>query len=504
MAVDLRLVLPGTTAAPLHGLAASRAIEAQACARAGDFTLMLRAGTDAARLALARWPHARRVWVACGPGNNGGDGLVMARCLHQLGRQVTVTHLSGRGTVPADAQRALAQAVQAGVTFGDAPAPGAVDLAVDALLGLGQDRPPGEAVLALIDALHACQAPILALDLPTGLAADSGQTLGEHGVRASATLSLLTLKPGLFTADGRDHAGEIWWSTLGATLDGAAPDALLLGADEARRLPPRPHAGHKGAFGDLWVLGGAAGMQGAAVLAAHAALAAGAGRVYLATLADTAVHALPGAPAALMHRDTHALRQPERLAAATVVAGCGGGGDMGAELPAPIRHAARLVLDADALNAVAAEPALATALVARGHAARPTVLTPHPLEAARLLDSSTRAVQADRLAAARALARRFGAVVVLKGSGSVIATPEGPPWINATGNARLASAGTGDVLAGWLGGRWAALGDATDAAARAAREAVWRHGLAADRAGPHVLIADSLIEAMLASTADAA
>ncbi|MBQ0959546.1 NAD(P)H-hydrate dehydratase [Ideonella sp. 4Y11] len=498
MAVDLRFVVPGTTAAPLHGQAASRAMEARACAQAGDFTLMQRAGTDAARLVLARWPHARRIWVACGPGNNGGDGLVMARRLHQLGRQVSITHLGSRGPAPADASRALTEAVQAGVPVGEPPAAGTVDLAVDALLGLGQNRAPSETVAALVDALHACQAPILALDLPTGLDTDSGQALGEHTVRAHATLCLLTLKPGLFTAEGRDHAGEIWWSTLGAALDSAAPDARLLGADDAQRLPPRPHAGHKGAFGDLWVLGGAPGMQGAALLAARAALSAGAGRVYLASLADAG--ALP-APAALMQREARALREPALLATATVVAGCGGGADVAAELPAPIHHAARLLLDADALNAVAAEPALASALTARGRAGRPTVLTPHPLEAARLLDSSTRAVQSNRLEAARALAQRFGAVVVLKGSGSVIAAPNGPPWINGSGNARLATAGTGDVLAGWLGGRWAALGDTADAPLRAACEAVWRHGRAADRAGPHVLIADALIDAMLASTA---
>lgn len=497
MAVDLRLVSPGSTTAPLHGQAASRKVEAGACAAAGHFTLMRRAGTEAARLWLARWPHARSVWVACGPGNNGGDGLVMARCLHQRGIQVQVT-LVGDAPRPADARQALDEAIAAGVPVGPPPVPGTVDVVVDALLGLGQNRAPGGDMAALVGALNASGAPVLALDVPTGLDADSGQALGDEAVRASVTLSMLTLKPGLFTGDGRDLAGEIWWTPLGVDLAVVTPTARLLGAAEAQGLPARPHAGHKGLFGDLWVLGGAPGMQGAALLAARAALAAGAGRVYLASLAGGVS---PCAPAALMSRSAQELQAPQRLTTATVVAGCGGGTAIALDLPAPIRHAARLVLDADALNAVAAEQALASALEARGRARRPTVLTPHPLEAARLLGCTARAVQSDRLAAARQLSERFGALVVLKGSGSVIAAPGALPWINATGNARLASAGTGDVLAGWLGGRWSALGERPDAAVLAARESVWRHGRAADRAQGTVLIADALIDAMLTDTA---
>lgn len=498
MANPLRPVVAGFTDAPLHGQSGSRAIEAQALRQSGDFVLMRRAGTDAARLWRARWPHARSVWVACGPGNNGGDGLVMASCLHRNGVRVSVTHLPGSGPMPSDARRALDEAIAAGVPFGPPPSAHQVEGAVDALLGLGQDRPASGALAGLVMALHQCQVPILSLDVPTGLDADSGVALGDAVVRAQLTLSMLTLKPGLFTGVGRDLAGEIWWSTLGADLSSAHPDAYLLGAAQADALPGRAHAGHKGAFGDVWVLGGAAGMQGAARLAARAALAAGAGRVYLATLADGAG---AGLPSALMVRDAATLQQPVLLSSVTVVAGCGGGPAIASELPAPIRHAARLLLDADALNAVAAEPGLARALESRGRAGRPTVLTPHPLEAARLLGSTVAGVQADRLAAARALAARFSAVVVLKGSGSVIATPSGTPWINASGNARLSSAGTGDVLAGWLGGRWASLGLAPEAAIRSALEAVWRHGRAADTVQTHVLTADDLVDAMLSSTA---
>ncbi|MBN8486483.1 MAG: NAD(P)H-hydrate dehydratase [Burkholderiales bacterium] len=497
MAVDLRLVVPGCTCAPLHGQAASRCLEAQACAEAGPFTLMRRAGTDAARLWLARWPHARRVWLACGPGNNGGDGLVMARRLHLHGLQVLVT-LVGTGPGPADALQALDEARAAGVPFGPPPEAGMLDGAVDALLGLGQNRAPDGTMAALVTTLNTIRCPVLALDVPTGLNADSGQPLGDAVVRAAATLSMLTLKPGLFTGSGRDLAGEIWWTPLGVDLATAAPTARLLGSADAQVLPARPHAGHKGLYGDLWVLGGAAGMQGAALLAARAALAAGAGRVYLACLAGDLGRC---APSALMSRSPQDLQAPERLSTATVIAGCGGGTVIASELPAPIRHAARLVLDADALNAVAGEPSLTAALEMRGRAGRPTVLTPHPLEAARLLGVTAKAVQADRLAAAGQLAGRFGAVVVLKGSGSVIAAPGEAPWINATGNARLSSAGTGDVLAGWLAGRWSSLGGHPHAPMLAAREAVWRHGLAADQARGTVLIADALIGAMHADSA---
>jgi ADP-dependent NAD(P)H-hydrate dehydratase / NAD(P)H-hydrate epimerase len=188
------------------------------------------------------------------------------------------------------------------------------------------------------------------------------------------------------------------------------------------------------------------------------------------------------------------LQPPAVLAAATVVCGCGGGTAVASALPALLSNAGRLVLDADALNAVAADPALAVLLTARAGRGRPSVLTPHPLEAARLLGQTTTQVQADRLAAAAALAQRFGCVVLLKGSGSVVAAPEEPPSVNPTGNARLAGAGTGDVLAGWLAGAWAQAG--ASSAFGVAVAAAFRHGAAADATSQSPLRASELIERM--------
>jgi hydroxyethylthiazole kinase-like uncharacterized protein yjeF len=286
-------------------------------------------------------------------------------------------------------------------------------------------------------------------------------------VSASHTLSLLTLKPGLFTARGRDAAGQVWFDSLGVAQE-AAPTAWLAGHP---CNISRSHDSHKGSYGDVAVIGGARGMAGAALLASRAALHTGAGRVFAAVL-DEAVAVDPVFPE-LMMRAWDSLE----LTAMTVVCGCGGGDAVRRALPAVLSTARSLVLDADALNAIAADSQLATLLRARGRRGMPTVLTPHPLEATRLLAQGTAAVQADRLAAARELAQRFAAVVVLKGSGSVVAAADGRVRINPTGNARLAIAGTGDVLAGMIAARLAA----GDSALEAASAAVYMHGLAADQ-----------------------
>lgn len=481
---------------PLHDQAATRALELAAAADLPAHTLMQRAGTAAARLVLALRPHASRIWIAAGPGHNGGDGLAAAAWLRQAGRAVTVALAPGL-TLPADAADALERARAAGVDFVDSPSPppawGTADVAIDALFGLGLSRPADGWARDAIRALNVAAAPVLAIDLPSGLDGDRGITVGE-AVRARWTLTMLTLKPGLFTADGRDHAGEVWLDTLGLPLDADRAVAELMTGNPAA-MPPRPHAGHKGRFGDVWVVGGAAGMSGAALLAARAALRAGAGRVLCVPLDPEAPRLDPGCPE-LMWRPAAALHEPTTaLEAATVVAGCGGGEALAPWLPTLLSRAGRLLLDADALKLLARDPALAALLAARAARGRPTVLTPHPLEAARLLDLSTAALQADRLAAARALADRHRAVVVLKGSGSIVAAPGRRPAVNASGNAALATAGTGDVLAGWIGGLWAQGLAAEDAA----RLGVHSHGAAADRwrAGqPHdvALPASRLIE----------
>lgn len=445
-------LLPTASKLPLFDVGASRRIEARALVHSPD--LMERAGLAIAKLALALLRGAGPAWVVCGPGSNGGDGRVAARHLVQAGVAVHIGH--------------------------DAPDHPA--LVIDALLGLGLNRAPSADLLAVIAAMQACGAPILAVDLPSGLHADTGQPAGARAVRADHTLPLLTLKPGLFTGEGRAHAGRIWFDDLGIAPD-ELPTAMLLGPTPQ---PERGPTSHKGSHGQVLVVGGAPGMQGAARLAARAALACGAGRVYVDLLGLGANEvADPGRPE-LMRGKLDDVPQ------AVGVIGCGAGTAIAGALPALLQQLPRLVLDADALNAVAGDSGLQALLRARP--ASSTLLTPHPLEAARLLGRDTASLQADRLAAARQLAERFGCAIVLKGSGSVVAAPGEQTAICASGGPALATAGSGDVLAGWLGGLWAQQPAAT--AHSIACAGVDAHGRAGEVEG--VLRAGDLIERLAA------
>ncbi len=459
----MQRITPGQ-ARPLFDVATLRKIEGEAACALPPHTLMRRAGLAVARLALALAPHARTVWVACGPGNNGGDGLEAAMHLLQSGKAPVVTWLGHEDHLPADAAASLERARAAGVRFADAP-PASFDFAIDALLGIGAQRPLEGAAARWRHLMAVAGMPVLAVDLPSGLNADTG--MGE-AVQATHTLSLLALKPGLFTGHGRDACGELWFDDLGVTP--SEPPTAVLNAPAPARV--RPHASHKGSWGDVAVVGGAPGMRGATLLAATAALHAGAGRVFVAQLGADTMTVDVAAPE-LMFRSVDAL-DVRRL---HVACGCGGGDAVRGVLPALLSNARSLVLDADALNAIAADTNLQALLRARNaRSDRPTVMTPHPLEAARLLGVGAGEVQSDRLGAARRLVERFGGVVVLKGSGTVIASASAPPRVNATGNARLATAGTGDVLAGMVAANLAQGYDALPAAC----DAVWRHGALAD------------------------
>ncbi|HEY2929102.1 NAD(P)H-hydrate dehydratase [Piscinibacter sp.] len=496
----MRRILPPTQTLPLFGVERTRAIEQRASAGLPPHALMRRAGAAVARLALALAPHAQRVWIAAGPGNNGGDGLEAATHLLAAGKAVQVTLCADAQRMPDDARDAMVRAQAAGVSIGSAlPALQTGDMAIDALLGIGASRPPSDALAALIGSLNALPCPVLAVDTPSGLNTDTGQALGDVCVRADHTLALLALKPGLFTAAGRDHAGSVWFDALDVDSADEPPDAWLVGAD-ILTASPRAHAQHKGSFGDVAVVGGAAGMTGAALLAARAAHAAGTGRVYLSLLDPAAPSHDPLRPELMLRRVWWKAAE-ETLAHTTVVCGCGGSDAVREPLPRLLATADRLVLDADALNLIATDTQLQALLRSRAARQRFSVLTPHPLEAARLLDSSAAQVQADRLAAARALADRFDCVVVLKGSGSVIAAPGEVARINPTGNAALATAGTGDVLAGWLGGLWAqdASNTTQHGTLQLACRATFMHGAAADAAATPVLRAGDLVERLHAS-----
>ncbi len=500
------LRLDGLSPTPVHHISGTRWVEQSLAALLPPHTLMQRAGQSIGQLALAVAPHARKICVACGPGNNGGDGLEAAIALQQAGQSVCVSLLAGQQPSANDAQAALGRAQAAGLEFVTSPpvlANG--DLIIDCLLGIGARRAVTGQMAEWVQLMNHSAATVLSADQPTGLDAQSGQALpdlqGAPGtlVHADHTLMLLTAKPGLFMGAGRDAAGQLWLDTLTKT---PAERLVLVSAPACGQLnppppvaPPRRHNSHKGSYGDVAIVGGEAlaerglGMRGAALLAASAALHSGAGRVLVSLLdgASTPPTEVISAQPEWMFRTFKALH----LHALTVVCGCGGGLAVTRVMAEVLQRSQQLVLDADALNAIAGDGVLRQLLQHRSTRALPTVLTPHPLEAARLLGCSTADIQAQRLQSAEALAAQWGCTVVLKGSGTVIACPGQLSRINPTGNGRLATAGTGDVLAGGIGAKMAQGPGTPEAAFEAASAAVYQHGQTADTWPAHLTLTAS-------------
>lgn len=455
-----------------------RVVEAKALAAGAN--LMERAGratADAARRLAA--DTGAPILVVAGPGNNGGDAWVAAARLRQTFHRVVVLDVAGSAPKAAEAREAKAAFASQGGAIerrwppGEAPA-----LVVDGLLGLGIARDVDEDYRALIERINASGAPVLAIDVPSGLDSRTGRVRGA-AVRATVTLTFLARKVGLHTAEGPDHCGLVECDDLGMGEDIAAEarGMLLTPRAVAPWLAPRRRDSHKGDYGTLAVIGGHRGMVGAALLAARAGLYAGAGKVYLGLLAPDALAVDP------LHPELMVRSMDDAMGADVIVAGPGAGRSPSATsvsmfertvLPAVVALAKPLVLDADALNAIAYNDTIARDVAARAKGA--TLLTPHPAEAARLLGLSTAEVQADRLAAALALAKRFRAHVVLKGAGSICVSADGHWAVNSTGNPGLASAGSGDVLAGIVG---ALLCQGLDAR-QALQYGVCLHGAAAD------------------------
>ncbi|HMZ76081.1 MAG TPA: NAD(P)H-hydrate dehydratase [Rhodocyclaceae bacterium] len=434
---------------PLYPVSALRAVEALALPGARP-PLMERAGAAAADLARRLLgSSAGDVLVLCGPGNNGGDGFVLARHLLQAGHRVCVVCTADPARLPADAAAARQTWLDAGGTtqthFPAAPASGWA-LAVDALFGIGLQRPPTGQYAAWIEAFNALDCPRLALDIPSGLDADSGRRL-EVCVDATHTVTFIAAKPGVCTLDGPDTCGVLEIAPLGLDPEALvpAPGRTISPALFAECLRPRRRNTHKGSFGDAALIGGAPGMVGAALLAGRAAAFLGAGRVLVGLLAADALAVDPLRPE-LMFRNAHGLLA-ENAGAYAIGPGLGQSDAARSITADALRLQRPLVLDADALNLVARHAELQHALTARD---APTLLTPHPAEAARLLACSTADIQTDRIAQALALARRFNALVVLKGCGSVVAAPDGAWWINTSGNPAMATAGMGDVLTGLI------------------------------------------------------
>ena len=486
---------------PLYSVAEIRAAERAAAATLPPGALMQRAGQAGANAALDLLPFATahaKVLVLAGPGDNGGDALEVAAHLSFTGAQVTLIHYPPNAASSAERQAALERAKSSEARFRaaeDANIAGTEwNLVVDGLFGLGLKRPISGALHTLVETINTLRCSVLALDVPSGLDADSGCVVGPDGiaVHATHTITFIGNKPGLHTCDGRDHAGLVDVARLDIDASHFAAATLHLNEVKffARHVRTRRHNSHKGSYGNVAVIGGAPGMLGAPILAARTAINSGAGRVYALFVEDPLV-ADPGQPE-LMCRAA----QDFDLNLATLVIGPGLGTEAAARalLVKAIASTSALLADADALNLMASHADLQSALAQRSGA---VILTPHPLEAARLLGSTISAVQTDRLGAARTLAARLQAVVVLKGSGTVIAAPNGDAVINTTGNPALATAGTGDVLAG-LCGTLLAQGWPEWEAALAA---VWLHGMAADvlvteGCGPIGLTAAELIPAI--------
>ena len=462
-------------ARPIYPVAGIRAVEARALPGAVP-PLMERAGAAAASLALRLLDGPGTVLVACGPGNNGGDGFVVARHLKAAGLRVEVAFAGDVAKLPVDASAAHAAWLKHGGTTAldlPPPPPGGWSLVVDALFGIGLQRPIDGCYAEWITTLNAQPCPRLALDIPSGLDADSGRRLGPC-FAASHTVSFIALKPGLITLDGPDQCGLLCLQEIDVDAEAliAAPGHEITPALFAGRLVQRARNSHKGSYGDAALIGGAPGMVGAAILAGRAAAHLGAGRV-LVGLLDPAALPVDILRPELMFRSAPELLAESGIAAFAVGPGLGQSDAAWTLVHAAIAQPAQLVLDADALNLVARDPGLQASLA---HRSRPAVLTPHPAEAARLLGTTTADVQADRIAAACRLARQLKAWVVLKGCGSIVANPDGLWWINTSGNPAMATAGMGDVLSGIL----AALLARGWSAGEALLAAVHLHGVAGD------------------------
>jgi hydroxyethylthiazole kinase-like uncharacterized protein yjeF len=440
--------MPPTLA--LYDTNAARTLDARATADLGGdaFELMRRAGRAAWHCALRHWPQAQRIVVVCGPGNNGGDGHVLARLALEAGRNVRVVRLAEHTPASPNAFRARDEFRERNgrtEAFVDALPP--ADLIVDALFGIGLSRAPEGGAVALIEAMNAHPAPCLSLDVPSGIDVDTGAIPGVV-VAASRTLEFIVPKAGLRTGRAIDLAGRLELAELQLAqplFEGVAVKCALLSSEALRNvLRPRRRDAHKGHSGRVLCLGGDRGNGGAIVLCAEAAMRSGAGLVDVATREEHITALLSRRPEAMARAVERSEDLATQLEQATVVAaGPGlGQGVWGRVLfGAALGSGKPLVLDADALNLLAARetsPALPP----------DTILTPHPGEAARLLRITTEDVQRDRFTAAQTLADRFDAVVVLKGAGTIVAAPGRRSAIIGAGNPGMAVAGMGDLLTG--------------------------------------------------------
>lgn len=491
----------------LYRIEQIRQIETAARASLPAASLMRAAGSAAAEFAKKIIYSANeKILVLAGPGDNGGDALEAAQLLSAAGFKVTVILCDVNSQYSSDAQQCLQRAQASQATFitiehflkdGDEK----WGLIVDGIFGIGLARAITGTIASLIQQLNQVsqkyQSPVLALDIPSGLNADTGQLTSDIAiaVKASHTITFIGNKPGLHTAAGRDYSGQVELADLAIPSNFfPAPCALLTHPQMfSKTVKPRLNDSHKGSYGDVLIIGGAPGMAGAPILAGRSAIHCGAGRVYIGFVGASVI--FDNQHPELMCRNAKDLD----FSKAIVVIGPGLGASAVSSqlLLKALNEALTMVIDADALNLIASDAALQKLLATRHAKNLTTIMTPHPLEAARLLGVGTKEIQADRLNSARNLAHKFKACVILKGAGTVIAAFNGATFINTTGNPALATAGTGDVLAGVCGALLAQAASEIDAACFA----VWLHGQAADNLvaqgiGPIGLTASELIPAI--------
>ncbi len=457
------------------------------------YTLMSRAGESALAHLRRQWPLARRLLVLAGSGNNGGDAYVLARLARAAGLEVTLAAPAG---APVGGDAALAhrdwQAAGGAATAWDASLLPSAEVIVDGLFGTGLARMLEADLLGVVLAINHSGRPVLALDTPSGLDTDTGLVRGA-AVRAVLTVTFVGLKPGFFLGDGPEYVGRLVCDELGIPAEAfaAAPPLLrrVVDADLRRLLPHRTRTAHKGTHGRVLIIGGGAGMPGAVRLAGEAALRAGAGLVTVATWPAHAAALAAGRPELICLAAEDPASLTAAFAAADVVAvGPGLGRSVWAEqlVEAAFRCGRPLVVDADALNVLAARPQ-------RGPH---WCLTPHPGEAARLLGVDTESIQADRLGATAKLVARYGGVVVLKGAGTLVGHADGVPWVCERGNPGMAAAGMGDALTGVIAAILAQQADPAAMLAVAAAVGVQVHATAGDlaaRGGERGMLASDLI-----------
>lgn len=461
------------------------------------FTLMSSAGLAAFQLLQDRWPNAKSIEVFCGIGNNGGDGFIIASLAKRSGLQVKVILVGDVAKLKGDALLAYqqSQSDQIEIMPFDVNSMVEADVVVDALLGTGLSGAVRGDYLLAISAINRAHLPVLGIDIPSGLCADTGRVLGT-ATRCAATITFIGMKRGLLTHQGADCTGDLLFAGLNvpaAVYDQVEAGCLQVQAsDMQRNVKPRPRNTHKGNCGHVLIVGGDYGMAGAAVMAAEAAARSGAGFVSVVTREEYVLPIISRRPEVMVKGCAEGDDISDLLEKATViVAGPGlGRGSWGAFLLEQVLESDKaVVLDADGLNYLSVLAEQEPERVRRGN----WVLTPHPGEAARLLGISSKDIQDERFAHVVALQQRYAGAVILKGNGTLIAGGGGPLHLVTTGNPGMASGGMGDVLSGVVGGLLAQ-GLALETAAMLG---AWVHGAAADKAveteGERGLLATDLL-----------